>query len=76
MAGKFITFIGNRPGNVSKEAKYSIRYEKGGDYVVGVQYQLTDDETWYPTSNEHPELVERSTRLNCILTAHRAGLLH
>lgn len=58
MAGKFITFIGNRPGNVSKEAKYSIRYEKG-DYVVGVQYQLTDDETWYPTSNEHPELVEK-----------------
>ena len=58
MAGKFITFIGNRPGNVAKEAKYSIRYEKG-EYVVGVQYQLTDEETWYPTSNEHPELVEK-----------------
>ena len=58
MANRFIKFVGNRPGNVSKDARYSVRYEKG-DYVVGLFYRSSDDELWYPTSNEHPELVSR-----------------
>ncbi len=73
MADKFITFIGNRPENVSKAAKYSVRYEKG-EYVIGVQYQASDDETWYPPQVMNTLILwRRLTRSNSILTAHRAG---
>jgi hypothetical protein len=57
MSDQFIRFVGNCPGNVSKDARYSVRYEKG-QYVVGLFYRSTDGELWYPTSSSHPELVE------------------
>lgn len=62
MSDKFVKFVGNRPGNVSKDARYSVRYEKG-NYVVGLFYRSVDDELWYPTSNEHPDLVESVNRI-------------
>lgn len=62
MSDKFIRFVGNCPGNVSKDAKYSVRYEKG-EYVVGLFFRSTDGELWYPTSNAHPELVERVNKI-------------
>lgn len=54
---EFIRFRGNCPTNVSRDAKYSVRYEEG-DYVVGVVYRSDEGEIWYPISGEHPDLVE------------------
>lgn len=52
----FPIYKGNCPRSVSKDAKYTIRSGKKGP-VVGMVYETSDDERWYPTSDEHPELV-------------------
>jgi len=51
-----VIFEGNCPGNVSKDAKYSVRREEG-QYVVGIVYHTGDGEKWYPTTDAHDELV-------------------
>ena len=40
---KFLRFEGNCPRNVAKDAKYSVRTEKGGS-VVALTYRAQDDE--------------------------------
>ena len=72
MSDGFIKFPGNCPGNVSKNARYSVGLEKG-DYVVGLYYRATDDELWYPTSNAHPELVERVNEIKLHFTGALGG---
>lgn len=49
-------FKGNCPRNVSRDAKYTVRSAKNGP-VVALTYRTTDDERWYATTEEHPELV-------------------
>lgn len=53
----FPIFIGNRPSNVRKSAKYQIRSRAGG-HVVAITYEADEGERWYPTSDQHPELVK------------------
>lgn len=50
-------YDGNWPGNVSKDAKYSVRQE-AGVYVVGMLYKTEEREKWKPTTDKHPRLVE------------------
>lgn len=53
----FVPFRGNCPGNVSKDAKYSVR-NANGKYVIGIYYRTNDGEIWYPISEDHSELVK------------------
>jgi hypothetical protein len=57
MEKQFVQFTGNCPSNVNKDAKYTVRLEKG-EYVVGIYYVSSDGELWYPSSGDHPGLVE------------------
>ena len=54
---EMVRFNGNCPSNVNKDAKYTVKLEQG-EYVVGIFYRSSDGELWYPTSGNHPELVE------------------
>lgn len=51
-----IKFKGNCPRNVSKDAKYSIR-RMGNKSVILIVYETNEGEFWYPTTDEHPELI-------------------
>ncbi len=53
---RFPIFTGNCPRNVAKDAKYSVRSGKSGP-VVTLTYRSQEDERWYATTEEHPELV-------------------
>ena len=56
MTSAFPTFAGNCPKNVSRDAKYSVRYGPEGP-VVGLLYRNANGEQWHPTSEDHPDLV-------------------
>jgi hypothetical protein len=64
-AQQLIRFEGNCPGNVSRDAKYTIRWENR-QLVVGMTYVTDDGERWYPTNIDHPDLV---TMVNAIKEA-------
>lgn len=53
----FPRFEGNCPRNVAKDAKYSVRSGKDAP-VVALTYRAHDDERWYATTQQHPELVQ------------------
>lgn len=53
----FPVYCGNCPGNVAKDAKYSVRSRPTGS-AVALTYNTADDERWYMTTEGHPELVE------------------
>ena len=54
-------FHGNCPRNVSKDAKYTIRTNRsagGRGTVVQLVFRVAEDERWYATTRDHPELGE------------------
>lgn len=51
-----IRFKGNCPRNVNRDAKYTIRIRDGRP-VVSIVYITRDGERWYPTTDEHSELI-------------------
>lgn len=53
---EFPVFRGNCPANVAKDAKYTVRSTNTGP-VVALTYNTGDDEKWYMTTENHPELV-------------------
>lgn len=63
---EFPVFRGNCPANVAKDAKYTVRSGKMGP-VVALTYNTGDDERWYMTTENHPELV---AKVNAVKTAH------
>ena len=63
-------FIGNCPHNVSKDAKYTIRSGENGPLVT-IIYDTGQGEIWYPSTDEHPKLVEM---VNEVKREHSAGL--
>ncbi|PKK89035.1 MAG: hypothetical protein CVV64_16240 [Candidatus Wallbacteria bacterium HGW-Wallbacteria-1] len=50
-------FNGNRPGNVSKDAKYVVRHAEKAP-IISLSFRSDEDETWLATTNEHPDLVK------------------
>jgi hypothetical protein len=54
----FPLFTGNCPKNVSKDAKYSVRW-RDGELVVGLLYRTDQGEEWHAATDEHPDLVEK-----------------
>ncbi len=52
-----MVYEGNWPGNVNRDAKYSVRSE-GGQHVVGIEYRTNDGEKWSPTTDAHDDLVK------------------
>ena len=62
----FPVYQGNRPANVRKAAKYSIRSRQGG-FVVAIIYEAANGERWYPSTDKHPLLVKM---VNDVKTTH------
>lgn len=58
----FPVFQGNCPANVAKDAKYSVKSGKGNP-VVALTFNTDDDERWYITTEDHPELVNMVNRV-------------
>ena len=54
------------PGNVAKDAKYTVRSGPTGP-IVALTYNTKDDEKWYMATESHPELV---AKVNDVKTAH------
>lgn len=50
-------FTGNQPRNVSRDAKYALRWVDG-EMRVSLVYRADNDEEWLAATNEHPDLVE------------------
>ena len=75
MEKQFVPFTGNCPSNVSKDAKYSVRFDKR-EYVVGIYYESTDGELWYPTSDNHPDLVEMVNDVKMHFSGARGGIFY
>jgi hypothetical protein len=67
-----VVYEGNWPGNVSSDAKYSIQVEEG-KYVVGTKYRFDKRETWYPTTDGHPKLVEMVNRIKVAINDAKGG---
>ena len=53
---QFPVFQGNCPGNVAKDAKYSVKSGENGP-VVKIIYQTIEGEKWHASTEDHPELV-------------------
>ena len=53
---QFPVFQGNCPGNVAKDAKYSVKSGEDGP-VIKIIYQTMDGERWHASTEVHPELV-------------------
>ncbi len=72
----FPIFEGNCPRRVSKDAKYSIRSGTGVNRgpVVALTYESQEDERWYATTDDHPELVNmvNQVKLSCGLSPNGA----
>lgn len=48
-----ITYKGNCPRNVARDAKYSLKGEK-----IGLLYRTSSGEEWHATTDGHPDLVK------------------
>jgi hypothetical protein len=57
MGREFIPFTGNCPANVSKDAKYSVRLQKGTS-VIALVYRANEGEQWHAATESHAELAE------------------
>jgi hypothetical protein len=65
-------FEGNWPQSVRRDAKYSVKNEDG-KYVIAIVYQYDESEKWYPTTDEHDELVEMVNRIKIELNGSPGG---
>lgn len=54
---ELVAFNGNCPKSVSKDAKYSVRLVDKTPKIT-ITYETEDSERWYPSTGEHPRLVE------------------
>ncbi len=54
----YVLYAGNTTGNVSKEAKYSIRYGPDGAGQIEITYYIGPYEYVRPSTREHPKLVD------------------
>ncbi len=70
-------FLGNCPSNVNRDAKYSVRRGKGrSEYVVGLFYRSTEGELWYPSNEDHPDLVEMVNDVKINVTGSPGGTFY
>ncbi|HHX87584.1 MAG TPA: hypothetical protein GX693_05320 [Firmicutes bacterium] len=72
---EMVRFNGNCPSNVNKDAKYTVKLEQG-EYVVGIFYRSSDGELWYPTSGNHPELVEMVNKVKIHFSGSPGGAFY
>ena len=70
-----VEFDGNCTGNVSKDAKYKIKYDDG-EWKVGLIYETPDGEKWYPVSDKHSELVEMVNRIKKEIAKKPGGVFY
>lgn len=70
-----VVYRGNCPGNVSRDAKYSVR-RQGEEMVVGVLYRAPDGELWYPTTDTHRELVEMVNDIKRVINEAPGGAFY
>jgi hypothetical protein len=67
-----VVYEGNWPSNVSHDAKYTVRTERG-QYVVCVEYETPDGDKWYPTTVVHEALVEKVNQIKLAVTGKAGG---
>jgi hypothetical protein len=60
---QYQVFKGNCPKNVSADAKYAIRSGANGQPVVALTYVSAEEERWFATTEDHPDLVEMVNRV-------------
>jgi hypothetical protein len=70
-----VEFDGNCTGNVSKDAKYKIKYDDG-EWKVGLTYETSDGERWYPVSDKHSELVEMVNSIKKVISKKPGGAFY
>ncbi len=71
----FSVFKGNCPSNVSKDAKYTVRWNRKNQksFVIGLIYESEDDEVWHTTTDKHPDLIEMVNEVKIQLTGFPNG---
>ncbi|MCX8034316.1 MAG: hypothetical protein N3A00_03240 [Thermodesulfovibrio sp.] len=72
---KPIKFKGNCPRNVSRDAKYSIR-SMGDKPVISIVYETNEGERWYPTTDEHPELIDLVRNVRAFFRQEPSGTFY
>ena len=65
-------FKGNCPRNVAKDAKYKVKSGKN-EPVVALTFNTDDDERWYITTKEHPELVNMVNKVKLDISGKPYG---
>jgi hypothetical protein len=72
-----IRFNGNCPGNVARDAKYSIKSIKDKKiFGVGVEYIAGGGERWHPCIDNHPVLVEMVNAIKLELAGIPGGAFY
>jgi hypothetical protein len=70
-----IVFEGNWPVSVSRDAKFSVRSEKGV-HVIGILYETREGEKWYPTNSHHEDLVKMVNKIKTEISATPGGAFY
>lgn len=68
-------FLGNCPGNVSKDAKYVVRSSDGGD-VITLTLSTSDGERWFMATGEHAELAQMVNRVKVAVAGSPNGAFY
>jgi hypothetical protein len=63
---QFPVFQGNCPRNVRRDAKYSVKGGKNGP-IIGIIYETREDERWYVSTEDHPELIKMVNNVKTFL---------
>jgi hypothetical protein len=72
----FPVFQGNCPRNVARDAKYTVRTWQNGNPVVVLVYRSQDNERFYMTNEEHPELIDKVNKVKLFLGLPPNGLFY
>jgi len=70
-----IRYDWNLPKNVSRDAKYAIRRDRG-EMVVALLYRTDFGEEWSLCTDEHPELVDMVNRVKMEATGSPGGTFY
>ena len=68
-------YTGNCPKSVRRDARYSVKMEKG-EWVVGIVYKSANGEYWTPTTQAHPELAAMVNKIKILYNGALGGVFY
>ena len=68
-------YTGNCPKSVRRDARYSVKFEKG-EWVVGIVYNSANGEYWTPTTQAHPDLVGMVNKIKQLFNGTPGGTFY